>query len=244
MISVTILTKNSATTLEKVLNSVQSFPEVILLDTGSTDTTLKIAQQFTNVKIYTSPFTGFGPLHNQATELASYNWILSLDSDEELTKPLIYDLQSLSLDPTKIYSIPFNNYFNEKHIKWCGWYPDRHIRLYNRRETTFSNDRVHEGILIKNLKEIKLKSPINHYSYSSISDFLTKMECYSTLFSEQNHHLKSSSMSKAVFKGLFAFFKCYIIKRGFLGGNEGLIISIYNAQTTYYKYLKLLEKCS
>lgn len=244
MISVTILTKNSAATLEKVLESVKSFPEVIILDTGSTDTTFEIAQKFENVKVYKSPFTGFGPLHNHATELASHDWILSLDSDEELTDPLIHDLQNLNLDPTKLYSIPFNNYFNGKHIKWCGWYPDRHIRLYNRTKTTFTNDRVHEGILMKNFKEIKLKHPINHYSYSSISNFLKKMESYSSLFAEQNHDLKTSSMSKAFFKGLFAFFKCYIIKRGFLGGKEGLIISIYNAQTTYYKYLKLLEKCS
>ncbi|MCK4935118.1 MAG: glycosyltransferase family 2 protein [Simkaniaceae bacterium] len=247
MLSVTILTKNSAKTLDLVLQSVKFFPEILILDTGSTDSTFEIAKNYKNVKVHKTPFIGFGPLHNQMAKLATYDWILSLDSDEVLTEPLALEIQNLELDPNKVYSISFNNYFNGKHIKWCGWYPDRHVRLYNKQMTNFTNDHVHEGIILKNLEEIKLKNPINHYSYTSISDFLRKMENYSSLFATQNYQTKNSSMSKALFRGLFAFFKCYFLKRGFLGGKEGLIISIYNAQTTYYKYLKLLEqkqKCS
>lgn len=239
MISVTILTKNAEETLGSVLQSVSSFDEVILLDTGSTDCTLEIAKIYPNVKIYETQFTGFGPLHNLAAEYATHEWILSLDSDEVLTPELAEEILSLSLNPKCVYSFPFDNYFNGKHIKWCGWYPDRHIRLYNKGVTSFSNDKVHERILTDNLKEVSLKSPVKHYSYRSISDFLQKMETYSSLYAEQNQTKKSSSLTKAILHGGFAFIKSYIIKRGFLGGKEGYIISLYNAQTAFYKYLKL-----
>ncbi len=239
MITVTILTKNNQETLGSVLESTKNFDEVILLDTGSTDATLEIAGLYPNVKIFHSPFTGFGPLHNLAAFHASNDWILSLDSDEVLTLELAQEILSLQLDMKKVYSFPFNNYFNGKHIKWCGWYPDRHIRLYNKQVTAFTDDKVHEKIQIAGLSEIKLHSPVKHYSYRSISDFLLKMETYSNLFAEQNAHKKKSSFTKALVHGSFAFFKSYIMKRGFLGGKEGYIISVYNAQTAFYKYLKL-----
>lgn len=239
MITVTILTKNNEETLGSVLESVKNFDEVVLLDTGSTDTTLEFAQIYPNVKVFHSPFIGFGPLHNLAAKHASNEWILSLDSDEVLTPELAQEILSLELDSKKVYSFPFNNYFNGKHIKWCGWYPDRHIRLYNKQLTSFTNDQVHEHIQTVGLSEVKLKAPVKHYSYRSISDFLQKMETYSNLFAQQNAQKKKSSLSKALFHGGFAFIKSYVIKRGFLGGKEGYIISLYNAQTTFYKYLKL-----
>lgn len=242
MISVTILTKNSEETIRKVLESTRSFPEVLILDTGSTDSTLTIAQEFSHVKTREIPFMGFGPLHNLASSMATYNWILSLDSDECLTPELIAEIHSLHLNPRFVYSINRNNFFNNKHIKWCGgWYPDRVIRLYHRQMTHFSNDAVHEKVLINGLEEKALLSSLNHYPYRKISDFLAKMQIYTTLFAEQNKHKEKSSLFKAIYHSWFTFFKSYLLKRGFLGGKEGYIISVYNAQTAYYKYLKLIE---
>lgn len=239
MISVTILTKNNEETLGSVLESVKEFDEVVILDTGSTDTTLEIAEIYPNVKIFHSPFTGFGPLHNLAAYHASHDWILSLDSDEVMTSELAEEILALQLDPKRVYSFPFNNYFNGKHIKWCGWYPDRHVRLYNKRTTSFTDDKVHERIQTTNLSEVKLKFPVKHYSYRTVSDFLRKMEIYSNLFAQQNAHKKTSSFPKALLHGGFAFFKSYVLKRGFMGGKEGYLISLYNGQTAFYKYLKL-----
>ncbi|MCB1107933.1 MAG: glycosyltransferase family 2 protein [Chlamydiia bacterium] len=239
MISVTILTKDNEETIGSVLESVRLFDEVILLDTGSTDATLEIARIYPNVKVFKSDFIGFGPLHNLAAEYASHEWVLSLDSDEVLTPSLAKEILDLSLDPQKVYSFPFDNYFNGKHIKWCGWYPDRHIRLYHKGSTSFTNDQVHERIQTKGLKEERLTFPVKHYSYRSISDFLRKMERYTTLYAKQHVHQKRSSLTKALLHGGFAFIKSYIIKRGFLGGREGYIISLYNGQTSFYKYLKL-----
>ena len=243
MISVTILTKNSEKTLRSTLESVASFPEVILLDTGSQDKTLEIAQQFANVRIFIAPFNGFGNAHNLASSHAQHDWILSLDSDEVLSAALVAEIHSLSLDPQVIYSMQRHNYFKGKHIKWCGgWYPDRIIRIYHRKMTRFNEDAVHEKILKNGLKEFELSSPITHTPYLEISDFLNKMQLYSTLYAEQHKQEKKSSLMTAILHGWYAFFKSYILKRGFLGGAEGYIISAYNGHAAFYKYLKLTEK--
>ncbi|MFT4552130.1 MAG: glycosyltransferase involved in cell wall biosynthesis [Chlamydiales bacterium] len=241
MISVTILNKDSERTLLKVLDSLKSFDDILILDTGSTDSSLEIAQRYPNVQIHKTAFTGFGELHNKASSLAKHDWILSLDSDEEMTPMLQKELQNTSFKKDCVYSFPMHNYYNGKFIKCCGWYPDRHIRLYNKTITAFTNAHVHEGIISKGLQEITLQSPVNHYSYASISDFLSKMQRYSDLFAEQNKGKKKSSLSKAILHGIGAFVKSFFIKKGLLGGYEGFVISIYNANTAFYKYLKLYE---
>lgn len=241
MISVTILTKNSRKYLTEVLSALKSFDEVVLYDTGSSDDTLDIGKKFPNVIIYQERFIGFGPTHNKASAVAKNDWILSIDSDEIVTPEMAAEIQKILLNPKCVYSFPRNNYFNGKFIKWCGWYPDRQVRLYNRKSTSFSDLQVHEGIKIENLEHIPLQTPMRHYSYSSISNFLEKMQLYSDLYAKQNQGKISSSPTKAILHGIFAFFKSYILKRGFLGGYEGYVISKYNAHTAYYKYLKLYE---
>lgn len=240
-ISVTILTKNSQVYLTQVLESLKDFEEVVICDTGSTDLTMEIAKTFPNVSLYQRPFIGFGPTHNLASSLAKHDWILSIDSDEIVTSALAQEIRQLTLMNGCVYSFPRHNEYKGKWIKWCGWHPDRQVRLYNRTETRFTDAQVHEAIIIDPLKEIKLSHPLRHYSYAHVSDFLTKMQSYSQLFAEQHQGKKSSSISKAVLHALFTFFKSYILKRGFLGGAEGLEISIYNSNTAFYKYLKLAE---
>ncbi len=240
MISVTILTKNSAETLQSTLESLRAFPEVLVVDTGSTDATLDIARQFSNVRILLEHFQGFGPLHNKATAAAANDWILSIDSDEVVSSELSAVILSLKLDPRCAYAIDRHNYFNGKWIKCCaGWYPDDVVRLYYRKTTRFSDDAVHEKVITKNLRVLRLKGALLHTPYRSIDAFLAKMQTYSTLFAEQNTGKKRSSLLSAIGHAFAAFFKNYILKRGCLGGREGFIISLYNAHTTYYKYLKL-----
>jgi glycosyltransferase involved in cell wall biosynthesis len=239
-ISVTILTKNSSETLGSTLASLQKFSEVILYDSGSTDATFEIASQFPNVKIVRGAFNGFGPTHNTASSLASHDWILSIDSDEVLTSELEGEILKLQLDASTVYQIPRHNYFNGKWIRWCGgWHPDPVVRLYHRGSTRFTDDAVHEKVVTSGMRVTPLSSPLLHTPYRSIEDFLTKMQAYSTLFAKQHQGKKSSSMAKAIFRGAFAFLKSYLLKKGFLGGKEGFIISLYNGHATFYKYLKL-----
>lgn len=240
-LSVTVLTKNSQKYIEEVLAALEIFDEVLVCDTGSEDRTLEIAGRFQNVVIHKRPFTGFGPTHNEASSLAKHDWILSIDSDEIVTPALANEIQAQALVRGSVYSFPRHNEYRGKWIRWCGWHPDRQIRLYNRLDTRFTDVQVHEAVDARNSHEVRLKSPLRHYSYANVSDFLQKMQSYSTLFAQQNKGKKKSSLGKAISHALFTFFKCYILKRGFMGGGEGFEISVYNANTAFYKYLKLAE---
>lgn len=240
-ISVTVLAKNSEKYLKEVLKSLAPFGEVILYDTGSTDKTIEIAQSFPNVRVHKAQFIGFGPTHNMATAATKNQWVLSIDSDEIVSPELIRSIADEQIDPKSVYSFPRHNYFNGKFIKWCGWYPDRQIRLYNKTKTKFSDDQVHEAIISQSMRHVALQGPIIHYSYGTLADFLSKMQSYSSLFASQNQGKKKSSLAKALSHGAFAFFKSYVLKRGFMGGYEGYVISAYNGHTAYYKYLKLHE---
>lgn len=242
MITVTLLVKNGERCLKETLHALAHFEEIIVYDTGSTDSSLTIAASFSNVTLHRGELVGFGSARNHVASLAKHDWILCIDADEVISSDLSREIRSLSLHSDCVYAIPYHNYFNGKQIKWCGWYPERHIRLYDRRRTAFSEAMVHEGVLTEAVKEIVLKYPVNHYSYGSISDFLTKMERYSTLFAEQYQHKRRSSPAIACLHGLSAFFKSFFLKKGFLGGYEGFLISIYNGHTAFYKYLKLYHQ--
>jgi glycosyltransferase involved in cell wall biosynthesis len=239
MISVCILTKNAAETLAKTLDSTRLFPEVLLLDNGSTDQTLEIAKKYPNVRIVSHPFIGFGPLRNKAAELATHDWILALDSDEVISSPLLLEIQRLNLDENMAYQLPRHNYYNGRRIRGCGWDPEYVARLYHRKKTDFSLSQVHESLRSPHLQT--LHSPLLHTPYRSTADFLSKMQHYSTLFAEQYRGKKKSSFPKALLHATYAFLRSYFLKRGLFLGKEGFIISLYNANTTFYKYLKLAE---
>lgn len=244
-ISVTILTRNSESHLTEVLESAKAFAEVIILDEQSSDRTLEIAGRFANTRIYPAqkPILneGFGARHNYATSLASFDWILSLDSDEIISPELNDEIAALPLSEHCVYSMPRENYFNDKRIKSCGWHPDRKIRIYHRQTTRFSDQYVHEKILRDGLQEIRLTHPLKHYSYESIADFINKMQLYSELFAIQHQGSKKSSPVKALSHSLFAFFKHYFLQLGFMDGYEGFLISSCSACGVFYKYLKLYE---
>lgn len=240
-ISVTMLTKNSARHLHQALRSLLSFKEVIIYDTGSEDETLEIARSYPNVTLHQGPLEGFGPTHNRASAMAAHDWILSIDSDERLSEELLEEIKALRLDEKAVYSFPRKNFYKGKWIRWCGWHPDRQLRLFHRKHTRFTEAHVHEAVILGPLKHIPLRHPVYHHPYENTADFLHKMQTYSTLFAQQNQGKRSSSLRKAIGHGSFAFFKSYFLKRGFMGGHEGFVISFYNANTAFYKYLKLAE---
>lgn len=242
-ISATVLTKNSARLLDTVLASLAWCDEVVVLDTGSTDETPALAVRHRNVSFHSlpGPFPGFGPAHRHAAALARHDWILSVDSDEVVSPELAREIRTLTLDPHTVYTIPFRNHFNGRRITTCGWHPDFHERLFNRRVTDFSAGLVHEKVRTAGLSRVKLRHPIDHYSYTTLADFLRKMNAYACLFAEQNAGRKSAGPVKAVTRSLWAFFRTYFLKLGCTQGSEGLVISAYNAQTVFWKYLLLAE---
>jgi glycosyltransferase involved in cell wall biosynthesis len=242
-VTATILTKNSAARLDEVLGALHWCGEVIVFDTGSTDATLSLAAKYANVVVYrmAGEFPGFGRARRTAVGLARHDWILSIDSDEIVTPGLAAEIAKLELDPDTVYAMPFENYFNGRHITTCGWAPDRHERLFNRTVTNFCESEVHERVRTAGLSVRLLRHPVRHHSYESLDDFLRKMRSYGQLFAAQHVGRKKTGPLTAVSRGAWAFLKSYLLQRGIFQGSEGFVISAYKAQAVFWKYLLLHE---
>lgn len=241
-ISVTVLTKNSERYLERCLDALTEFDEVVILDNGSEDKTLEIAATYANVKIVEHSFIGFGPMKNLAAEYASNDWIFSIDSDEVLSDVLLKSISRLKPEKTDfIYAIHRLNHYKGRPIRCCGWYPDTVLRLFNRTHTQFNDAMVHESLILKpGTEKMTLYGELKHYPFDNVASLISKMQSYSTLYAQQSN--KASSPSKAFWRAVFAFFKNYFLQKGFLCGYEGLVISVSNANGVFYKYMKLYEK--
>ncbi len=242
-ISVTILTKNSSEYIYECLNELKKFDEVIILDNGSSDDTMSIAGKFDNVKIHECDFIGFGPLKNLAISHTKNDWVLSVDSDEIFNENLVNEILEINLVDSDIYKILRDNYYDKKLIKCCGWGNDYVVRLFNKNSTKFTNKQVHESLIIKeNLNVKNLTNSFKHYSFATTEQLLLKLNKYSTLYAKEHKGKKETSVMMAFLKGIFAFFKNYILQKGFLYGYEGLLISASNANGVFYKYIKLYEE--
>jgi len=239
-ISVVIIVKDGGKTIEKTLNALGQFSDVVVFDNGSTDNTLEISKRFQNVNLVQGDFVGFGPTKNKAATFAKNNWILSLDADEVVNNDFVNNLKEKRLNKQTVYQVFRRNYYKNTHIKHC-WNNDRIVRLYHSQQTEFDNKKVHEKILLKDLNVELLAGFIDHYPYDSISDFVKKLDVYSSEFARDNTGKKRSSPIKAVLNSGFSFFKTYFLKRGFLDGYAGLIIAFSHMATNFYKYIKLYE---
>ena len=239
-ISVVIIVKNGASTIKKVLESILNFTDVIVYDNGSTDATKDIVKTFSNVNLIEGEFLGFGPTKNKAASYALNDWIFSLDADEVVSKEFVENLYSKVLDKNTIYTILRSNFYKQTQVKYC-WGDDVITRIYNRKSTSFTEKKVHEKVIQNNLKIEQLKGVIKHYPYNSISDFIVKLDRYSTIYAQDNVNKKSSSPLKAILNAKYSFIKTYFFKRGFLDGYVGVIIAFSHMATNFYKYMKLYE---
>lgn len=239
-ISVVLIASNAEKTLSLCLDSLKDFEEVIVYENNSNDRTKEIADGYSNVKLSSGEFLGFGPTKNLAVSYASNEWVLSLDTDEVLSREFIQALSELKLDEDTIYTILRTNYYKQTQIKHC-WGNDIIIRLFNKNKTKFTDKKVHEKIIEENLNISQLEGIVKHYPYATVSDFIMKLDRYSTIYAQDNVGKKSSSPLKAFANGSFSFFKTYFLKRGFLDGYAGLIIAFSHMATNFYKYIKLYE---
>lgn len=239
-ISVVIIAKDAALTIKSTLDSLNAFNEVILYLNNTTDDTEKIASEFPNVNVINGDFIGFGPTKNKAASYTSNDWILSLDADEVLSEEFVSNLNGLVLEEEKVYTILRSNYYKEREVKHC-WGKDIIVRLYNRNKTSFNDNKVHEFVIEEGFNVQELKGSVKHYPYQTVTDFIIKLDRYSTIFANEKVGIKKSSPLKAISNGIFSFIKTYFIKRGFLDGSAGLIIAFSHMATNFYKYIKLYE---
>jgi glycosyltransferase involved in cell wall biosynthesis len=253
MLSAILITRNEAHNLADCLASLQGLvDEIVVVDTQSGDETVAIAQRFGAKIAQPDDWPGFGPQKNRALELASQPWVLSIDADERVTPELATEI-NLVIGRTQhagqhtgsfiknfsAYEIPRQSWYCGKFIKHCGWRPDYVLRLFRRDSAKFSNDLVHERVVTKEPIG-QLKNHLLHYSYLDFSQVLAKVEAYSSAAAQQAFDRgERGSLGKCVVHGAWAFFRTYVLRAGFLDGAHGLALSISNAQTSYYKYVKL-----
>lgn len=240
-ISVVIIAKNNENTIQKTLESLVSFTDVVVYDNGSTDTTMDIAKKFSNVNLVQGEFHGFGWTKNKAVSYAKNDWVVIIDSDEVIDTQLLDTLQTKDLDENKVYQLNFKAFYKDIQVKYCGWNNQKIKRVYNKTKTKYNDNDVHEDIITDGFDIEALAGNVEHYSYHSISQFVIKADHYSTLFAKNNVGKKSSSPSKAFLNAIYSFIKTYIFKRGFLDGYVGLIVSYSHMVTNFYKYIKLYE---
>ncbi len=241
MLSVVIITKNESAHIGPCLQSVLWADEVIVLDSGSEDDTVEICKQYTD-SVFITDWPGFGIQKQRALDKAQGDWVLSIDADEVVTIELRMEIEkALQQGQFNGYDIPRLSSYCGKQIRHGGWWPDYVLRLFRRDTGYFTDSVVHERVVVQG--EVgKLTSPLLHDTYVSLDEVLLKVNCYSSLGAEILHQKGvQSSISKAVFKALWTFIRTYWLKAAFLDGRQGLMLSISNAEGTYYKYLKLLE---
>lgn len=240
-LSVIVITKNEAANLPDCLASVAFADEVVVLDSGSQDDTLAIARASGARVLQSADWPGFGPQKNRVLAAATGDWVLSLDADERVTPELRSEIEHLlATQPVhSAWSMPRRSSYCGQFMQYSGWYPDRVLRLWRRGTARFSDDLVHEN-LITTASTGELRSDLLHYSFANLESVLDKVNRYSTagaLALQQRG--KSASLGKALGHGAWAFVRSYVLRRGFLDGQMGLVLAISNAEGTYYRYLKL-----
>jgi glycosyltransferase involved in cell wall biosynthesis len=242
-ISVCIITFNEEDNLAKCLAHLTFADEILVVDSGSSDKTLEIAKKH-NAKVSYRKFDNYINQKNFALSLAQYDWVLALDADEVVSPELQKELELLTESDFQKYSafaIPRLTYYLKRWIYHSGWYPNYQIRLFHKNQGRFAGILVHETVEIKGNAK-KLRQPLYHYSYKSISDHLSFIDRYSTLFAIEKYKIgKRSGLVKAVVKANYKFFYMYFVRLGFLDGASGFVIAILGGYYNFIKYLKLYE---
>jgi len=241
-IAAAIITRDAAETLQKTLDSLRDFPEVVIYDNGSSDDTESIARSYSNVRFFRGDFVGFGPTKNRAAELAERDWILSIDADEQATPELVTELAGMALDDERFLGeILRRNFMLGKEVRHSGWGGDWLPRLYHRQVHRYNDANVHERILPTDDSEVRrLHGPMNHDAVRELGSFLIKIDRYTAIRAAD----AKSALPVAVIylKSLWAFVRVYVLQAGFLDGWRGLVIAWCDATGVFFKYMRAVAK--
>ena len=241
-LSVILITRNEEANLADCLASLEGIAQqIVVVDTNSVDSTLEIAKNYGAVISQPADWPGFGPQKNRALDLATGEWVLSLDADERLTPALRSEILTAIHHSAHVdcFAIPRLSWYCGRFIRHSGWSPDYVDRLFKRGTARFSDDLVHER-LIPAGQVAKLENPMLHFSFMNFSQVLQKIDRYSTASAEQAFMKgRRSNPLKAILHGLWAFIRTYFIRAGFLDGYQGLALALSNAEGSYYRYMKI-----
>ncbi len=242
-VSVVLIALNEEQHIGEVLATLAWADEIVVVDSGSTDNTVAIARRFTD-HVHHVPWRGFGPQKQAAVELAANDLIFSIDCDERVTPELAHEISVLAARDDRLdgYSVPRRTFVGKSEIRHCGWYPDRTVRFFDRRQARFSDSMVHERVVVSGTIG-ECRHHLLHYSFNGFSDMLRKMNSYTDAGAEQ---LQAKGRRATLFditcRPLYTFLRTYFLYLGFLDGFAGYLVSVSNSVSVFAKYAKLMER--
>ncbi|HEX6707650.1 MAG TPA: glycosyltransferase family 2 protein [Albitalea sp.] len=254
-LSVILITRNEAHHIADCLRSVAFADEWIVVDSNSSDATREIAERMGARVVQTDDWPGFGAQKNRALALARGRWVFSIDADEQVTDELAVSIRKVVEADTSgqeahasSQAVPSGavGYELSRLSSFCGqwmrhgdWYPDRVLRLFRRGAGRFSDDLVHERLIVEG-PVARLEGELLHDSMPTLDDAIAKMNRYSAGRAlDKVRAGKRGGLGAALSHGVWAFVRCYLLRRGFLDGRLGFVLAVYVAEGTYYRYLKM-----
>lgn len=242
-LSVAIVTKNEEKHLARALGSVAFADEIVLVDSGSTDRTLEIAREF-GCRIIEREWPGFRAQKTFAMEQTTREWILGLDGDEEITPELAQSIKSVvSGEKTgyDAYSFARLTRFVDRWMRHGGWYPDLQIRLIRRGAAVYGEHPVHSAPE-PFARPGRLSGDMLHYSFESVSDYVTRMNTYSSVSARwelERGRIKRVSGYMLAWSLVRKFLEVYVYKQGFLDGKHGFVVAWLSAYGVFLRYAKI-----
>ncbi len=241
-LSAVVIACNEERRIVPCLESLSFADEIVVVDSGSTDGTIAAARRFTD-KVHPVPWRGFGPQKQAAVGFAAHDAVLNVDCDERVTPELADEIRSILSGGAMraAYTVPRRTFLGGKEIRHCGWYPDRTIRLFDRKRARFSDDIVHERVIASG--EIgQCRGHLVHYSFDGFADILRKMDGYTDLSARKMFgEGRRCGLADLTARPAFAFLKTYVFRLGFLDGVEGIEIAAAAALHVFAKYAKLRD---
>ena len=240
-ISIVIITKNEALNIvDCILSAKKLSNDIIVVDSGSVDTTVLLAQR-QHVKVQSISWKGYGDARNTGAAIASNDWILSLDADERITDELASSILAIDLaSPNIIYGFKRLNFFGNQKISYGALAHDRVFRLYNRKHNFWNAVPVHETLVGNNPQRHTLDFYAEHYGIRTEAHYLQKKMGYAYLCAlKYKQERKRFIAALLLFSPAFNFIKSYIFQLGFLDKRIGFIVARINAHYTRKKYEQL-----
>ncbi len=237
-LSAIVIVKNEAGNIADCLDSLAFCDERIVVDGGSTDHTVRLAEA-KGARVVSHPWEGFGAQKGFALSLAGGDWVLSIDADERVSPALAAQIRAaIQSGGVNGYELPRQSSFCGRPMRHSGWFPDYVLRLFRRDKAHFSGDVVHERVVCE-APVARLSEPLIHNPVLRLEDALSRMDRYSTAGAEMLVDSgRRVSFMTGIVRGLWAFIRTYVLRAGFLDGREGFLLAVANAEGTYYRYMK------
>jgi glycosyltransferase involved in cell wall biosynthesis len=236
-LSAIIIAKDEARDLPACLASLAFCDEIVVVDSGSTDDTVAIAEANGCRVLIRTDWAGFGVQKQRALDAANGDWVLSIDADEVIPPALAAEIRAaIETGAAAGYRVNRLNSFLGKPLRHGGWYPDRHLRLARRDAARFTPDLVHESLIVDGAVG-DLATDMPHQSYRDIAELLDKQRRYALSGAEQRQARgRKGGVGKATQRAIWMFIRLYVVKRGFLDGREGFLAAVSNTQEVFWRY--------